>query len=252
MCLLCRQWALWRADHSSRGILLCVYVSVYLTVCDLETSTLRRARGEWGCHDTEKETNAYFKPHGRPRSSTWFCSLSRWRYLSLLIKPECSFPCSQGQCASWIHFTPPQFIFWRSFFTLLCHISLSFLNGLKFCIQLSVRAIRLAHRIYFHFITFRVINGKIAKGKTVQISAVPSLCHVTRCMWLLQNQDRKYWKREGRNILKLIYRKSIPLMWTKSDFLKIECNAQDGWEWQSVTKKTFRLISRCNSASAHL
>lgn len=59
------------------------------------------------------------------------------------------------------------------------------------------------------FIAFRAINRIIAKRKTVQISAVPTLCHMT---WCIQNRDRKYWEGEGRNILKLIYRKSIPVM----------------------------------------
>lgn len=92
---------------------------------------------------------------------------------------------------------------------LLSHQNLSFLSGLKCCIQLQVHAIRLVNLMYFYFITFRAINRTIAKGKTVQISAVPTLCHVT---WCIQNRDRKYWEGEGRNILNLIYRKSIPVM----------------------------------------
>jgi hypothetical protein len=44
------------------------------------------------------------------------------------------------------------------------------------------------------------------KRNAVQIPAVPTLCHV---IWCIQNLDRKYRDGEGRNLLKLIYRKSI-------------------------------------------
>jgi len=41
-CVFCGLWTLRQADHSLRGVLLCVFVSV----CDLETSTMRRPRFE--------------------------------------------------------------------------------------------------------------------------------------------------------------------------------------------------------------
>jgi hypothetical protein len=51
-CVLCRKRSLRRADHSFRGVLLNVCLSVcvcvYLIVCHLETSTVRRSRFELG------------------------------------------------------------------------------------------------------------------------------------------------------------------------------------------------------------
>jgi hypothetical protein len=47
------QRSLRRADHSSRGVLP--------TVCDLETSTMRRPRPEFGCCATGKETNGNWR-----------------------------------------------------------------------------------------------------------------------------------------------------------------------------------------------
>jgi hypothetical protein len=50
-CVLCRYRSLRPADPSSREVLPSV---VCLTVCDLETSTVRRPRPEWGCCTTKK------------------------------------------------------------------------------------------------------------------------------------------------------------------------------------------------------
>ena len=54
--LLRMQRPLWRADHPSRGVLLsvCVYVCLYLIVCDLETSTRRRPIPDLSCCVTRK------------------------------------------------------------------------------------------------------------------------------------------------------------------------------------------------------
>jgi hypothetical protein len=45
-----------RADLSFRG----VRFRVFVIVCDLETSTMRRPRSELGCKNTEKKMNGTF------------------------------------------------------------------------------------------------------------------------------------------------------------------------------------------------
>jgi len=104
---------------------------------------------------------------------------------------------------------------------LLSHLSLSFVSGLKFFIQLKVRALCLAHLMYFYFITFRVINRTIAKENTVQISAVPTSCHVIFCVCKIETE---MLGRRGGKYIKM----NLSEIDSTSGFLKIECNAQDG------------------------
>jgi hypothetical protein len=60
LCMLCRYWSLRLADHSFRGVLLCVCncvcvcVCVCKIVCDIETATMRRPSPELGCCGAEK------------------------------------------------------------------------------------------------------------------------------------------------------------------------------------------------------
>lgn len=106
------------------------------------------------------------------KSTAQFIALNKTRVFNSLLTKTLAAVCQLNP----VHTTALYFVM------LLSHRILGFLSGLKFCIQLQVHAIRLVLLMSFYFITFRATNRTIAKGKTVQISAVPTLCHMTWCI----------------------------------------------------------------------
>jgi hypothetical protein len=86
-------------------------------------------------------------------------------------------------------------------------------------VQLQVRAIRLAHHMYFYFITFRVSDRKNRKRK--QFKYRPFLL-LSRDFVYTELRPKVLGWREEKYI-----KMNLSEIDSKSDFLKTECNVQD-------------------------